>query len=226
MLTTDAHTQDLSYLNRDLSKTLIIDTVPAHTQLQPENAIILPKWDGTSTSSSSKDLVALIPFLEYIAGMGIEDVRKVLKSYEGTHIPTEFHRRETLAREAFNARLAEERGRRPKLAGASGGVLGGLSSALGFKPSQALMQPAPGEQSPMEGFAQGKMLSDQMRERGLRNYEQLEKEIRENGASWLKEMEKEEKKAAEEQMKSMQSGMVGMFSGVLGGGGPAGGTQK
>lgn len=93
--------------------------------------------------------------------------------------------------------------------------MGGLSSALGFKPTAALMQ-VPGEVSPMEGFAQGKMLSDQMRERGLRNYEQLEKEIRENGETWLKEMEKEEKKAQEEQMKSMQSGVAGMFS-VFGG---------
>jgi len=61
-------------------------------------------------------------------------------------------------------------------------------------------------------------LSDQMRERGQRNYEALEKEIRENGAKWLAEMEAEEKKAQEEQMKSMQTGMFGFLGG--GGGSP------
>jgi import inner membrane translocase subunit TIM50 len=33
---------DLSYLNRDLSKVIIIDTNAKHVRDQPENAIILP----------------------------------------------------------------------------------------------------------------------------------------------------------------------------------------
>ena len=53
--------KDLSYLNRDLANTIIIDTVPDHVQLQPENAIILPKWSG---DPKDKNLIALIPFLE------------------------------------------------------------------------------------------------------------------------------------------------------------------
>lgn len=138
--------------------------------------------------------------------MGIEDVRKVLKSYEGTHIPTEFHRREQVAREAFEKKMAEGKAK-PR-----GSALGGLASMLGMKPTPIMMS-IPGEPSVAEGFAQGKMLSDQMRERGQRNYEALEKEIRENGAKWLAEMEAEEKKAQEEQMKSMQSGMFGFFGG-------------
>lgn len=193
--------QDLSYLNRDLTKTLVVDTVAAHTQLQPENAIILPKWHGDIKDHHGADLVALIPFLEYIATMSIEDVRKVLKSYDGTHIPTEFAERESKAREQFNRQLESDRARRPR----SG--FGSLSSALGFKPTLPTGQPAgPGELS-----SQGKMLSDQMREQGRRNYEQLEKEIRENGAKWLEEMANEEKKAQEEQVKSMQSGVFGVF---------------
>lgn len=142
--------------------------------------------------------------------MGIDDVRKVLKSYEGKHIPTEFHRRESLAREAFNKKMSEEKAKAPR-----GSAIGGLAGMLGMKPSPVMMS-IPGEPSVAEGFAQGKMLSDQMRERGQRNYESLEKEIRENGSKWLAEMEAEEKKAQEEQMKSMQSGMFGFFGGGAG----------
>ena len=53
--------KDLSYLNRDLANTIMIDTVPDHVQMQPENAIILPKWSG---DPKDKNLIALIPFLE------------------------------------------------------------------------------------------------------------------------------------------------------------------
>lgn len=53
--------QDLSYLNRDLSKVVLLDTNPDHASLQPENAIIIPKWDGTP---GDKGLVDMIPFLE------------------------------------------------------------------------------------------------------------------------------------------------------------------
>lgn len=200
--------QDLSYLNRDLSKTIAIDTHAPHVQLQPENAIVLPKWSGSRADPNTNDLVALIPFLEYIAGMSIEDVRKVLESYKGTHIPTEFHRRETLAREAFNKKLAEERAKSPR----GGSAWGGLTGMLGMKASPQMG--IPGQPSVAEGFAQGKMLSDQMREQGQRNYEALEREIRENGDKWLKDMEAEEKKAQEEQMKHMQSGVLGFFGGT------------
>jgi len=69
----------------------------------------------------------------------------------------------------------------------------------------------PNEQTPSEAFAQGKMLQDQARERGQRNYELLEKEIRENGEKWLKEEAALEEKAKEEGMKAMKSGFTGWF---------------
>ncbi|KAI9656152.1 MAG: mitochondrial inner membrane protein required for protein import [Alyxoria varia] len=199
------HVKDLSYLNRDLSKTLIIDTNAAHTQLQPENSIILPKWKGKPGDKHAPDLVAMIPFLEYIASMEIQDVRKVLKSYEGSHIPTEFARREARQREAFNKKLEEQKSKRGGLKGVSGG-LGGL---IGMKPSSQAGMQMPGEQSISEGLAQGKMLSDQIRERGQKQYEELDRQIREHGNQWLEEMEREQKKAIEESMKSVQSGMTG-----------------
>lgn len=190
------HVKDLSYLNRDLSKTIIIDTDSNHTQLQPENAVILPKWNGQARDEHAADLIALIPFLEYIAGMNIEDVRKVIKSFEGKNIPQEYARREAQARERF---LKEQGGSKKSRFSA-----GGVGSMIGFKPTPQPGQ-LPGEQNLAEGLAQGKMLIDQVRERGQMQYRQLEHEIQTNGQKWLEESEREEKKMMEEQMKSMKN---------------------
>ncbi|KAF2801662.1 uncharacterized protein BDZ99DRAFT_429489 [Mytilinidion resinicola] len=196
--------KDLSYLNRDLSKTLIIDTKASHTKYQPSNAIILPPWDGTP---GDRKLVSLIPFLEHIATMGVQDVRKAIESFKGADIPTEFAIRETRAREKFKAELDAERAKRPKHSAA-----GWLMGALGMKghPQGGMVV---GEKTVSEGLAEGKMLSDQIREQGIKAYEAMEKQIRENGEAWLKEMAEEEKKMQEEQIKSMKSGMTGWFGG-------------
>ncbi|KAL1297550.1 hypothetical protein AAFC00_006119 [Neodothiora populina] len=201
------YVKDLSYLNRPLEKTIIIDTKAAHVKNQPENAIVLPKWTGSPKDEHTKDLVALIPFLEYVATMGTEDVRKVIESFKGKDIPIEFARRESLAREAFHKQLAEEAARKPKKS------LGGLlNKALGIKAAPGGMT-LDNETTVAEGLAQGKMLSDQIRERGQREYERLDREIRVNGAKWLKEMEEEEKKFMEGQMKEMRSSWFGFGGG-------------
>ena len=62
-----------------------------------------------------------------------------------------------------------------------------------------------------EGFDQGKMLQDQVRERGQKQYEILEREIRENGAKWLEEMKADEKKMNEEAMNGMKAGVTSWF---------------
>lgn len=185
-------------MNRDLSKVIMIDTKEEHARLQPENAIILNKWQG---DSKDKKLVALIPFLEYIAGMGIDDVRQVLKSFEGTDIPIEFAKREKAMRERFQKEVAEEQKNKPRVS------VGSLATALGLKSNRTL----DGEQTPSEGLAQGKMLWDQIRERGQKNYEMIDREIRENGEKWLAEMAAEEDKFREEQMKSMKGSFTSMF---------------
>lgn len=193
--------KDLSYLNRDLSKVILIDTKPHHAKKQPENAIILKPWTG---DVKDKELVSLIPFLEYIPTMQYADVRKAIKSFEGTHIPTEFAKREATARKKFQEQLAEER----KKHGKRGGGVGLLGNALGIKPG-GMMVTDPNEQSLADALAQGKMLQDLARERGQKNYEAFEKEIRENGAKWLKEEAEMEEKAKEEGLKAMKSGMTG-----------------
>ncbi|KAK3693282.1 HAD-like domain-containing protein [Podospora appendiculata] len=195
--------KDLSYLNRDLSKVIIIDTNPKHVRDQPENAIILPKWTG---EPKDQELVSLVPFLEFIHTMQYGDVRKVLKSFEGTHIPTEFARREAIARHEHNKLVAAKKHR-----SSSGG---GLLGHLGLKPSNmSLMVQPEGEESPQEAFAKGKMLQDIARERGIRNYLMLEEEIKKNGEKWLKEETELQEKAQKEAMKGMQSSLLGWFTG-------------
>ncbi|EZF28735.1 hypothetical protein H109_01477 [Trichophyton interdigitale MR816] len=194
------YVKDLSYLNRDLSKVILVDTHAPHAKRQPENAIILPKWKG---DSKDKSLVALIPFLEYVAGMGIDDVRPVLKSFEGTFIPAEFAKREKAMRDKFEKQLAEERAKRPKHS------VGSISSLFGIKPAGSSIAGLEDGQS--GGIEEGKMLWDQIRERGQKQYEMIEKEIRENGEKWLAEMAAEEEKAREEQMKGMKNSLTGFF---------------
>ncbi len=192
------YVKDLSYLNRDLSKVIILDTKSGHVAAQPENAIVLPKWTG---NTNDKELVSLIPFLEYIPTMAIPDVRTAIKSFEGKHIPTEFALREAAARKKFQEQLASEKAKKPRV-GAS--MLSGL---LGIKPQSQFE----GEESASEAFEKGKMLQDVARERGMRNYEALEKMIREQGAKWLEEEKKAEEMAKEEGMKAMKSGFTGFF---------------
>lgn len=208
--------QDLSYLNRDLSKVIIIDTNAKHVRAQPENAIILPKWTG---DPKDKDLVSLVPFLEFIHTMQYSDVRKVIKSFEGTNIPAEFARREALARAEHNKRVQAK--------SSKGSGMSWLSSHLGLKPSNMTLMVTPeGEENPQEAFAKGKMLQDIARERGMRNYLMLEEEIRKNGEKWLKEEQEAMEKAQKEAMKSMKSSFTGWFTPAEQANGEASGEPK
>ena len=140
--------------------------------------------------------------------MQYSDVRKVLKSFDGKHIPTEFARREAIARKEFNAQMIEKSKHK------HGSGVGALGSLLGLKPSNMSMTMLPeGEQNPSEAFSQGKMLQDLARERGQRNYELLEKEIRETGAKGLKEEAAMMEKAQQEAMSNMTTSFGGWFTG-------------
>jgi mitochondrial import inner membrane translocase subunit TIM50 len=120
----------------------------------------------------------------------VQDVRKVIESVKGKDIPTEYARREALLREDWEKQRAADKAKRPHRGGIS--LLGG---ALGVKAQE------------------DKPLMEQIRERGMKQYELLEKEIRENGEKWLKEMEAEDKKLQDEQMKSMRGSFFSFFGG-------------
>ncbi|XPT04649.1 mitochondrial inner membrane protein required for protein import [Ascochyta lentis] len=192
--------KDLSYLNRDPAKVIIIDTDKSHVKLQPENAIILPKWKG---EPGDKGLVAMIPFLEYLAMMSQTgqplDVRQVLKSMEGKDIPTEYARREAKLREAFQRDLAEQK---KKTKGSAGGM---FMKSLGLDAAKSPGMQL-GDQNISQGMSEGKMMIDMYRDFNIQNYQHLDKQIRENGDQWLKEMADEEKKMQDAAMKDMKAG--------------------
>ncbi|KAL4068765.1 HAD-like domain-containing protein [Scleroderma yunnanense] len=105
--TTGNIVKDLSYLNRDLSKVIVLDTHSDHVSTHRENAIILPAWTG---SSGDKGLIAMIPFLESIGIYKPQDVRPVLEAYGGKNIPIEYAKKEAEAREKHIEEWKHKRG--------------------------------------------------------------------------------------------------------------------
>ncbi|GAA5982628.1 hypothetical protein JCM11641_002605 [Rhodosporidiobolus odoratus] len=101
--------KDLSYLNRPLERTIILDTDASHFQLQTDNGIALLPWQGTKGDDTAKELVALIPFLEALAVKGVKDVRPVIKHYEGKHIPTAYYEAEMKAKKALQEQWDQEK---------------------------------------------------------------------------------------------------------------------
>lgn len=137
--------QDLSYLNRDLSKVILLDTNAEHAALQPENCIVIPKWEG---QAGDHGLVDYIPFLECTyprllpwlythpvhAAIGIfqpPDVRPIIKAYEGKNIPIEYAKREAERKQAAIEEWEKEHGGALVGAGAGTSWLGKIFSGLG-----------------------------------------------------------------------------------------------
>ncbi|KAK6201379.1 mitochondrial inner membrane protein required for protein import [Scheffersomyces amazonensis] len=90
--------KDLSLLNRDLGKTVMVEVDPNCASLQPENSIVLNPWDGQADDY----LVKLIPFLEYLATQPVKDVRPILNSFKDrSNIIEEFEEREKLLRQRW-----------------------------------------------------------------------------------------------------------------------------
>ncbi|KAK7691967.1 hypothetical protein QCA50_005372 [Cerrena zonata] len=123
--------KDLTYLNRDLSKVILLDTHPEHASAQPENAVILPKWTG---DAKDRGLVAMIPFLESIAIYKPADVRPILEAYHDKDIPIEYAKKEAEAKQKH----IEEWTRKGKQAGSLT-----LSSLFGGSSSPGANSPVP-----------------------------------------------------------------------------------
>lgn len=152
--------------------------------------------------------------------MQYTDVRKVLRAFEGKHIPTEFAAREAVARAEFQRQLKERKSSKSSGVGFLGGMLGLKTSNMNM-----MVQPE-GEQNPSEAYAQGKMIQDVARERGRRYVEALEADIKENGERYLKEQQEAMEKQQAEAMESMMGSMSGMFVGDKKEGGGGSGEEK
>ncbi|CAH2350901.1 mitochondrial import inner membrane translocase subunit Tim50p [[Candida] railenensis] len=160
--------KDLSLLNRDLGKTILIDVSPDSWSLQPENAIPMKEWDGKPDDT----LIKLIPFLEYLATQPVKDVRPILNSFgDKTDVIGEFAKRELKLREQWkkdNQHLFRNSSR------PNAGTF--LASLMGVPTSQVSKEP--------------KMPLDIIREHGQMQYEHFQKYLKENAPKFLEEEKK------------------------------------
>ncbi|XP_012704864.2 mitochondrial import inner membrane translocase subunit TIM50 [Fundulus heteroclitus] len=99
------HVKDVSCLNRDTSRVIVVDCKREAFQLQPFNGLALRKWDG---NSDDRTLYDLANFLKTIAVSGVDDVRGVLENYALEDDPIEaFKRRQAQLAQEEEQRLAE-----------------------------------------------------------------------------------------------------------------------
>ncbi|XP_015257607.1 PREDICTED: mitochondrial import inner membrane translocase subunit TIM50 [Cyprinodon variegatus] len=99
------HVKDVSCLNRDTSKVIMVDCKRESFQLQPFNGLALTKWDGNSDDRALYDLAN---FLKTIALSGVDDVRGVLENYALEDDPIEaFKRRQAQLAQEEEHRLAD-----------------------------------------------------------------------------------------------------------------------
>jgi len=72
------HIKDLSRMNRDLTKTVMIDDEEDCLSDQPENGILTTRWDG---DREDRELLDLIPFLKGLAKNKPSDFREEITKY-------------------------------------------------------------------------------------------------------------------------------------------------
>lgn len=75
-----AHVKDLSALNRDLRKVIVLDDDARAFQLQPNNAIHVPPFKDPRDKGDSV-LEDLTPFLQAIVNEGVKDVPALIRSF-------------------------------------------------------------------------------------------------------------------------------------------------
>lgn len=196
--------KDLSYLNRDLSKVIVLDTHPDHVSTHPENAIILPPWTG---SAGDKGLVALIPFLESIGIYKPQDIRPILEAYRGKDIPIEYAKNEAEARERHIAEWQKKR---------KGLSTGGFTFSSLFGTSEVSHSPIP------------PTYLEQKRAEAQSIYKQELAYIQANKATLEKMLEEQKQQEAKEMSGTLWNVVAGRKQedkSVVGGGAPVGGAS-
>lgn len=113
------HVKDLSHLNRDLSRVVVVDDDVKHVKHQPENALLVPKWSDDTTDTALLDLV---PFLEGLVQEDVADVRNELVTLQGKALNDGLAEHKALA----SSRSGRTTGGRGSLFGAAAGPAGAV----------------------------------------------------------------------------------------------------
>ncbi|KAL4399752.1 mitochondrial inner membrane protein required for protein import [Malassezia pachydermatis] len=181
--------KDISHLNRDLRKVIVLDINPEHVSMQPENAIVLEPWKG---DKNDRDLLGLIPFLDAIGIYGVSDVRTTLKAYEGKHIPTEYAINEAQVKKRHEEEWLAKKERLGGLSGLFGGIMSGQAS----------------NKEPPKTFL------EQERVRFQQGYLEDQKFWRENGEALRKQMQEEQERQLQEMKLNAWEGVTRIFTGA------------
>ena len=130
------HVKDLSKLNRDLRRTIIVDNDSRLFALQADNGIAVSEWRGDDADDT--ELLRLAAFLEWVARSDVEDVRQVIalvKSLNGGETGKRFtdqfqaHRAEVEALVAQQRAAAANAATTSAAAGVDGDSAGGVPGA-------------------------------------------------------------------------------------------------
>lgn len=114
--------KDLQYLNRELSRVVLVDFDKRAGELQPGNMLCLKPWDGSSTDTELYDLAA---FLRMLVSSDVDDVRPVLEHYGKYENPLAAFKlaqsRMQLEQEKLAQQLEANKSKSPLLSSSSGG---------------------------------------------------------------------------------------------------------
>ncbi|KAL7749551.1 mitochondrial inner membrane protein required for protein import [Sorochytrium milnesiophthora] len=179
------YVKDLSKLNRDLRKVIILDIDKKRFSRQPDNGVLIPRWTG---DPQDKRLLEFVPFLEMLALSNVDDVRPILRSYSDTYLPDEFAQRR-----AIYERKALDEQRKQEAERASRQGSGFLSGLLGGGIRQSIAQRP----------ADTNDLAKQIQTQFLKERDEMEARVREH-------LQKEEK-----QMKEAMAQMKGQKTTLL-----------
>ncbi|KAI9496814.1 HAD-like domain-containing protein [Zychaea mexicana] len=129
------YVKDLSHLNRDLSKVIIMDSNPDSFAMQPENGVPLRPFTG---KPNDQGLLEYIPFLEGVALFNVPDVRPVLKAMEGGHLPEKWAEWEKKYNDQHRLQWEQEKTSKPRNLGSllTGGGAAGQEQEQGPPPTQ------------------------------------------------------------------------------------------
>ncbi|KAI7883626.1 NIF-domain-containing protein [Lichtheimia hyalospora FSU 10163] len=129
------YVKDLSHLNRDLSKVIIMDSNPDSFSLQPENGIKLRPFKG---DAKDMGLLEYIPFLEAITYFAPPDVRPIIQRFEGEDVPAKWAKMEQEMNDQHRLQWEAEQQTKPKMRN-----LGSLLGSGGAQPGQQGDQQGP-----------------------------------------------------------------------------------
>jgi import inner membrane translocase subunit TIM50 len=82
--------KDLSYLNRDLSQVIVIDSNPEALERNPSNLCQISKYDDPDTQQKDTELQDLESFLFTLATQRNPDFREVLKRYGNNNVGAQY----------------------------------------------------------------------------------------------------------------------------------------